>query len=172
VKAKACTYAPSGEDDAPLGNVSWDDAQQYVKFLAQATQKPYRLPSESEWEYAARGGTETRYWWGDAMKPGFAVCKGCGASAKPIKVGTRPANPFGLYGISDGLTEWVEDCWFRDYAGAPADGSARHANDCRERVLRGGAWTNDASYVRSASRDYYDASVRYPTHGFRVARSQ
>ena len=108
------------------------------------------------------------------MKPGLADCKGCGGSgdgAQPTKVGTRPANPFGLYDIGGGVTEWVEDCWYKDYRDAPADGSARVGRDCRERVLRGGSWRNDPSYIRPASRDYYDASVRYPTHGLRVARS-
>ncbi|MBV9249796.1 MAG: SUMF1/EgtB/PvdO family nonheme iron enzyme [Acetobacteraceae bacterium] len=176
VNAKVCTYVPAGSDDAPISNVSWDDAHQYLAWLSQATQQPYRLPTEAEWEYAARGGTETKYWWGNTVKPGFADCKGCGGpqdSVQPVKVGTHPPNPFGLFDIgSGGVTEWVEDCWFKDYRGAPIDGSARLAPNCRERVLRGGSWRNDASYVRAASRDYYDASVRYPTHGFRVARSR
>jgi formylglycine-generating enzyme required for sulfatase activity len=108
------------------------------------------------------------------MKPGLADCKGCGGlhdAVEPAKVGTLPANPFGLHDIGGGVAEWVEDCWHKDYRGAPADGSAWLGTDCRARVLRGGSWRNDASYVRSASRDYYDASVRYPTHGIRVVRS-
>ena len=119
-------------------------------------------------------GTDTRYWWGNAMKPGLADCKGCGGphdAVQPAKVGALPANPFGLHDIGGGLAEWVDDCWHKDYRGAPADGSAWLGPDCRERVLRGGSWRNDASYVRSASRDHYDASVRYPTHGIRLARS-
>jgi formylglycine-generating enzyme required for sulfatase activity/class 3 adenylate cyclase len=174
VRAKGCDYIPNGSDDAPVTNVSWKDAQQFVAWLSQTSQQRYRLPTEAEWEYAARGGTDTRYWWGNAMKPGLADCKGCGGpgdEAQPTKVGTRPANPFGLYDIGGGVTEWVEDCWYKDYHEAPADGSARVGRDCRERVLRGGSWRNDPSYVRPASRDYYDASVRYPTHGLRVARS-
>ena len=171
VNARACSYVPKGGDDAPVSNVSWDDAKQFVAWLSRATKHAYRLPSEAEWEYAARGGTETRYWWGNAMKPGLADCKGCGDPVQPEKVGTRTANPYGLYDISGGLTEWVEDCWYKDYRGAPADGSSRSGVDCRERVLRGGSWRNDASYVRTSSRDSYDASVRYPTHGVRVARS-
>ncbi len=174
VRAKACSYVPSGDDDAPVNNVSWADAQQFAGWLSQATQQRYRLPSEPEWEYAARAGTDTRYWWGNAMKPGLADCKGCGGphdAVQPEKVGALPANPFGLHDIGGGLAEWVDDCWHKDYRGAPADGSAWLGPDCRERVLRGGSWRNDPSYVRSASRDYYDASVRYPTHGVRLARS-
>ncbi|HEY0422478.1 MAG TPA: SUMF1/EgtB/PvdO family nonheme iron enzyme [Rhodopila sp.] len=171
-RAKACAYTPSGNADAPVSNVSWADAQQYVTWLSQTTHHRYRLPTEAEWEYAVRGGTDTRYWWGNTMKPGFAGCKGCGDSAPPVKVGTRVPNPFGVFDINGGVTEWMEDCWFKDYRGAPADGSARlSASACREHVLRGGSWSNDQNYVRSASRDFYDTSVRYPTHGIRVARS-
>jgi formylglycine-generating enzyme required for sulfatase activity/class 3 adenylate cyclase len=170
-RAKACEYLPSGNADAPVTNVSWDDAHQFVTWLSQATHRPYRLPTEAEWEYAARGGTETRYWWGNVMKPGFAVCKGCGNAVIPMKVGTGQSNPFGLYDISGGVAEWTDDCWVKDYRGAPADGSARRTATCDEHVLRGGSWNNSQDDIRSASRDYYDASVRYPTHGIRVARS-
>jgi formylglycine-generating enzyme required for sulfatase activity/class 3 adenylate cyclase len=173
-KAKACGYVPNGDDEAPVNNVSWTDAQQFIAWLSQATQQHYRLPSEAEWEYAARAGTDTRYWWGNAMKPGVADCKGCSGphdAVQPAKVGALPANPFGLHDIGGGLAEWVDDCWHKDYRGAPLDGSAWLGPDCRERVLRGGSWRNDPSYIRSASRDHYDASVRYPTHGVRLARS-
>ena len=172
--AKACSYAPKGDDDAPVSNVSWTDTQQFVTWLSQVTHRSFRLPSEAEWEYAARGGTESRYWWGNAMKPGFADCRGCGGpqeAVQPTKVGTRPANPFGVHDIGGGVAEWVEDCWHKNYRGAPADGSAWLEPDCRERVLRGGSWNNDPGDVRPASRDFYDAPVRYPTHGFRLARS-
>jgi formylglycine-generating enzyme required for sulfatase activity len=169
VQANACSYVPLGDDDAPLGNVSWNDTQQYLKWLSGVTHRQWRLPTEAEWEYAARGGTKTRFWWGDAMKPGVAICKGCG-DAKAMQAGTAPANPYGLR-INDGVSEWVEDCWMKDYRGAPANGAARTAPDCHERVIRGASPSNDASYARSASRDSYDASVRYPTHGFRIAAS-
>ncbi len=169
VQANACSYIPSGDDDAPLGNVSWDDTQQYLQWLNGVTHRRWRLPTEAEWEYAARGGTRTRFWWGDAMKPGVAICKGCG-DAKVRKVGSVPANPYGLH-INDGVSEWVEDCWVKDYRGAPTNGAARVTPNCRERVIRGASSSNDASYTRPASRDFYDASVRYPTHGFRIATS-
>jgi formylglycine-generating enzyme required for sulfatase activity len=175
VAAKACTYLPNSDDDAPVSNVSWVDARQFADWLVRTTQQRYRLPSEAEWEYAARGGTDTRYWWGNTMKPSLVACKGCGGSqdaVQPTKVGALPANPFGLHDIGGGLSEWVGDCWHKNYRGAPADGSAWLGPDCQERVLRGGSWRNDPSYIRPASRDYYDASVRYPTHGVRLARSQ
>ncbi|HMK69083.1 MAG TPA: SUMF1/EgtB/PvdO family nonheme iron enzyme [Stellaceae bacterium] len=178
VTANACAadVAPSGaEDDRPITNVSWADADQYVRWLALATKKPYRLPSEAEWEYAARANTETKFWWGASLSLGKANCKGCGDPydpAQPLKVGQFAPNPFGLYDMGGNVAQWVTDCYHRDFAGAPSDGSAWLAGDCFTHVLKGGSWRNDPSYVRPASRDQYDTAVRYPTHGFRVARSE
>lgn len=171
--AKACGFTSTGKDDAPVTNVSWSDAQQYAAFLAQAAKKPYRLPSEAEWEYAARGGTQTKYWWGDKVQPGMAGCKDCGdvAAEQPVKVGSFKPNPFGLFDMGGAVDQWVEDCWHRTYQGAPGDGSAWIGGDCGSHVLRSGSWKNDARYVRPANRDSYDTNVRYPTHGFRVALS-
>ena len=76
VAAKNCTYVPTGKDDAPVANLSWADAQQFVEWLSKVTQKPFRLPSEAEWEYAARGGTRTKFWWGDQLQADMANCKG------------------------------------------------------------------------------------------------
>jgi len=171
--AKACSFTATGKDDAPVSNVSWTDAQQYAAFLSQATKKQYRLPSEAEWEYAARGGTQTKYWWGDKLQPGMAGCKDCGdlAAEQPAKVGRFKPNPFGLYDMGGGVDQWVEDCWHKNYQGAPVDGSAWTGGDCSSHVLRSGSWKNDSRYVRPSNRDGYDTNVRYPTHGFRVALS-
>ncbi|OAF13380.1 hypothetical protein AYJ54_44430 [Bradyrhizobium centrolobii] len=171
--AKACGFTATGKDDAPVTNVSWTDAQQYAAYLAQATKKPYRLPSEAEWEYAARGGTQSKYWWGDKLQPGMAGCKDCGdlAAEQPAKVGSFRPNPFGLYDMGGGVDQWVNDCWHRTYQGAPGDGSAWSGGDCSSHVLRSGSWKNDSRYVRPSNRDGYDTNVRYPTHGFRVALS-
>jgi len=171
--AKACGFTAIGKDDAPISNVSWTDAQQYVAYLAQATKKPYRLPSEAEWEYAARGGTQSKYWWGDKLQPGMAACKDCGdaAAEQPAKVGSFKPNPFGLYDMGGGVDQWVEDCWHKTYQGAPNDGSAWSGGDCGSHVLRSGSWKNDSRYVRPSNRDGYDTNVRYPTHGLRVALS-
>jgi formylglycine-generating enzyme required for sulfatase activity len=170
--AKACTFTATGKDDAPITNVSWSDARQFVAWLAGATQKRYRLPSEAEWEYAARGGTQSKYWWGDQLQPGLANCKNCADAAgaeQPLKVGSFKPNPFGLYDMGGGVDQWVEDCWHKTYQGAPSDGSPWSAGDCSSHVIRSGSWKNDATYVRPANRDSYDTNVRYPTHGFRVA---
>lgn len=176
VRAGACSQEAEGKPQNPVTNISWDDARRYAEWLSGATGQHYRLPTEAEWEYAARGGTTTRYAWGDAMLPGKSGCKGCGGPAdlqNPPWVGAYPANPFALYGMGGGVAEWVADCWHRDYQGAPADGSvAWVAPSCGTRVLRGGSWMEEAAAVRPASRESYDASVRYPTHGFRVALSE
>ena len=153
--------------------MSWSDAKTYVAWLADVTKKPYRLPSEAEWEFAARGGTQTKYWWGDQIQPGMAACKDCGdaGAEQPARVGNFKPNAFGLYDMGGGIDQWVEDCWHKTYQGAPTDGSAWLGGDCASHVLRSGSWKNDARYVRPSNRDSYDTNVRYPTHGFRVALS-
>jgi formylglycine-generating enzyme required for sulfatase activity/class 3 adenylate cyclase len=177
VAAKACKYEPQGgEDDLPVANLSWDDAQQFVTWLSQRTSKPYRLPTEAEWEYAARGGTSTPYWWGSQVVPGVANCRTCGDPfdpAKPIKIGLLRPNPFGLHDMAGGIAEWVADCWHNNYQGAPRSGSQPwDAPNCREYVLRGGSWRSDPGDLRVASRARYDKVVRYPAHGFRVALTE
>jgi formylglycine-generating enzyme required for sulfatase activity len=175
VADKACSYEPAGGDDLPVYNVSWTDAQEYVAWLSKITQAKYRLPSEAEWEYAARANTATKFWWGNTVVPNTAACKGCGTDANaalPVKVGAFAPNPLGLHDMAGGIAQWVADCWVKDYQGAPRNGAARELPNCRQRVLRGGSWKNDSSYMRSSSRDYYDTGVRYLTHGFRVARAK
>jgi len=172
--AKACGFSAAGKDDAPVTNVSWGDARQYVAWLAETTGKAYRLPSEAEWEYAARGGTQTKYWWGDQFQPGMVNCKGCSdilINDQPAKVGSLKPNPFGLFDMGGGVDQWVEDCWHRTYQGAPADGSAWVENECPSHVIRSGSWRKTSDYARTSSRGNYDTNVRYPTHGFRVALS-
>ena len=175
-EAKACGFKATGKEEAPVTDISWDDAKQFVTWLAQATGKSYRLPSEAEWEYAARGGTQTKYWWGDQFRPGMANCKNCidgVAGEQPLKIGSLKANPFGLHDMGGGVDQWAEDCWHKNYQGAPSDGSPWIADgDCSLRVIRSGSWRNDMRSARPASRDRYDVAVRYPTHGFRVALSR
>jgi formylglycine-generating enzyme required for sulfatase activity len=175
VADKACGYEPAGDDNLPVYNVSWTDTQEYLAWLSKTTQAKYRLPSEAEWEYAARANTATKFWWGNSLMPNKAACKGCGTDANamlPLKVGAFAPNPLGLHDMAGGIAQWVADCWVRDYQGAPRNGAARELPNCRQRVLRGGSWKNDSSYMRSSSRDYYDVGVRYLTHGFRVARAK
>ena len=172
--AKACAFTATGKDDAPVTNISWTDAKQYVAWLAETTRKPYRLPTEAEWEYAARGGMQTKYWWGDQFQAGMANCRNCSdiqATDQPTKVGSLKPNPFGLFDMGGGVDQWMEDCWHKNYVGAPADGSAWVENACPSHVIRSGSWRSNSRYARTSNRDSYDTNVRYPTHGFRVALS-
>ncbi|MFD1560191.1 formylglycine-generating enzyme family protein [Paraburkholderia silviterrae] len=159
--------------NAPVRDLSWDDAQQYVKWLSKVSGKPYRLPTEAEWEYAARGGSATRYWWGNEMRKGTANCKDCGPPWRveaPDDVGSFPANPYGFYDMAGGVWEWVSDCWHNSYKNAPDDGRTWDEPNCQTRVIRGGSWRDGAGYMLSATRFKYDSSVRYNANGFRVAR--
>ncbi len=157
---------------APLGNVSWEDADSFVKWLSKKTGHTYRLPTEAEWEYAARGGTPTPFWWGRDKGTGNANCSDCGAEprGKPSVVGSFKPNAFGLHDTAGNVAEWVQDCWNESYKGAPADGSAWLSGNCNMRVLRGGYFGSRAQSVKSASRFRYDSDVRYPGNGLRVVR--
>ncbi|MGB5583025.1 MAG: SUMF1/EgtB/PvdO family nonheme iron enzyme [Gammaproteobacteria bacterium] len=177
VKANGCRNIPAKadtSDNAPIHDVSWNDAQAYVKWLSGISGQKYRLPTEAEWEYAARGGTTSTYWWGDKIIAGKANCKDCGNNAwdpdKPADVGTFDANAYGIYDMNGNVWEWVNDCWHKNYKGAPANGTTWEQDNCRVRVIRGGSWRNDKSYIHSASRFKYDAYVRYILNGFRVAK--
>jgi formylglycine-generating enzyme required for sulfatase activity len=176
VAAKACAYVPTDEDDdAPVTNVSFDDAQQFIAWLTQETRTIFRLPTEAEWEYAARGGTRTKYWWGDDVRPGIINCKKCNGEQNGRQIAKAEdfkPNPFGLYDMGGNVAQWVSDCWHKNYQGAVADGSAWvDPGSCILHVVRSGSWRNAPNDVRPASRDYYDGRIRYPMHGFRVARS-
>jgi formylglycine-generating enzyme required for sulfatase activity len=174
VADKACADLAVGPDDNPVSNVSYNDAQDYLAWLSRVVGKPFRLPSEAEWEYAARAGKQTKFWWGDQMRVGMASCTGCNEAGDPaqlMKVGSFQGNPFGLFDMGGSVDQWVADSWHKNYRGAPIDGSAWVDEEGFARVIRSGSWKNDASYVRAGSRDHYDARIRYPTHGFRVALS-
>ncbi len=161
-----------GHGDHPVINISWLDAQEYVKWLSKKTGHRYRLPSEAEWEYAARGGSSAPYWWGSGAGSRQANCRECktGEPERTLPVGSYKPNGFGLYDTAGNAAEWVEDCWNDDYKGAPADGSAWTKGNCQLRVLRGGSFDSQASYVQSAARFRYDYDVPYSANGFRVLR--
>jgi formylglycine-generating enzyme required for sulfatase activity len=168
----ASVRVTEGDDRTSMHNLSWDDAQQYVAWLSKKTGHRYRLPSEAEWEYAARASTITRYWWGDQVGVGLANCADCGGEqdkSSPLPVDAFKPNPFGLLGVHGGVSQWVADCWFSSYQGAPADGGARDRKNCDSRVLRGGSFRNNRNDITVSVRNYYDASVRYVGNGFRVA---
>jgi formylglycine-generating enzyme required for sulfatase activity len=177
VTAGACKVKPDdggrGRNDLPLGGVSWNDSKDYLAWISGKTGAKYRLPTEAEWEFVARGGTASAYWWGAANKPGQANCRDCGGQANgqsSTRVGTYAPNPYGVYDTAGNVAEWVEDCWNPNYKTASSDGSAVTTGQCRLRVLRGGSYENMSKYIRSASRFLYDANVRYAANGFRVLR--
>ncbi len=165
-----------GRGRRPVINVSWDDAQAYVKWLARITGKAYRLLSEAEYEFAARAGTRTAYPWGDEIKLNgkpMANCDGCGSQwdgMKTAPVGSFAANAFGLYDMVGNVWEWTEDCW-HEYQGAPADSTPWTSGDCRRRVVRGGSWFDVPGVLRSAYRGGVVTVLRNDLLGFRVART-
>lgn len=161
-----------GRGDRPALGVTWVEAKQFLSWMSKKTGQRYRLPSEAEWEYAARAGSTTAYWWGAEVGSGQANCRDCNAGQplQTTRVGSYKPNPFGLYDTAGNLAEWVEDCWNDDYKGAPADGSAWTAGQCRLRVLRGGSFDSQARYLRTSSRFRYDTNVRFFANGFRVLR--
>ena len=177
------------EPNEPVLHVSWNDANAYVKWLAQRTGKPYRLPSESEFEYALRGGTTTAYWWGNGSPRQLVEnLTGDGDESRsrrgwtvafegysdgywgPAPVGTFQPNGFGLYDISGNVAEWVRDCWHDTYIRAPADGSAWINPGCGYRIVRGGYWASSPPQTRSAFRLSAKPDTTGARVGFRIAR--
>ena len=163
-----------GRGTRPVINVSWTDAQSYVEWLSGETGARYRLLSESEWEYAARAGTTTRYWWGNEIGRNRANCDGCGSRwdfRETAPVGSFPSNGFGLHDMHGNVWEWVEDCWHDSYSGAPTDESAWTTGDCSGRIHRGGAWSSGPWRLRSAVRSGTSTFNQNDNLGFRVART-
>lgn len=164
----------------PAACLSWNDAKAYVAWLSKKIGKPYRLLSESEWEYAARAGTTTPFWWGSTISTSQANYNGNytynNGPKGEYRIGTVPVdsfapNAFGLYNVHGNVYQWVEDCYADSYAGAPVDGSAKTTGDCNERVLRGGSWSDLPRYLRAANRIRNDPDVRDNGIGFRLART-
>ena len=164
-----------GRGSRPVIRVSQEDAQAYATWLSAQTGQTYRLPSESEWEYAARAGTSTRYSWGDEIGVNRANCDGCGSewdNTQTAPVGRFAANAFGLFDMHGNVYEWVEDCYVDSYAGAPIDGSARSSgcgSDVRA-VVRGGSWYTYPRFLRCALRDWSSPSYRFVDFGFRLVQ--
>lgn len=167
-------------DNHPVVCVNWNDAQSYVDWLSKFTGKKYRLLTEAEWEYSARAGTTTPFWWGSNISTDQANYNGeytYGAGSKGASRGrTVPvdfflANPFGLYQVHGNVFQWVEDCYTGGYHIEPADGLARRTANCTAHVLRGGAWLYPPSTLRSAYRQRAETNARIDNVGFRVART-
>jgi formylglycine-generating enzyme required for sulfatase activity len=171
-----------GRGRRPVMNVSWEDiTKQYLPWLSRKTGKTYRLPSESEWEYVARAGTRTPFWWGASITPSQANYDGNyvygpgGRKGKyrkqSLPVGSFRPNPWGLYDVHGNVFEWTEDCWNESNTGNPGNGSARNSGDCARRVLRGGSWSGGPRHLRSAYRIWNYLVYRSVDYiGFRVVR--
>jgi formylglycine-generating enzyme required for sulfatase activity len=191
IPGRGLANAPHDQEppDWPAVCLDWRDARAYVAWInakARAAnprliQGPYRLPSEAEWEYAARAGTNTARWWGNDIGSNNANCNGCGSPYDRkllAPVHAFKPNPYGLYGMLGNAWQWVEDCWHPTYAGAPTDGGVWAGGDCSRHVLRGGSWSNLPAFVRAATRSAAannsdDSSVfsDYSSMaGFRLAR--
>jgi formylglycine-generating enzyme required for sulfatase activity len=177
------------DEELPVIHVSWNDAQAYVSWLTRATGKPYRLPSEAEFEYVLRAGSAGTYWWGEGSPPepfenlsgdgdqspmgrnwSVAFSKYADGHWGPAPVTSFTANPFGIYDIAGNVSEWVRDCWHSSYLRAPTDGSPWVNPGCPRRVIRGGYWAGAPSQARSTARLYGDSDLRGPRVGFRIAR--
>lgn len=187
LEENACDRLAKGigdTDQHPVTNVRWQDAQNYINWLSAKTHQYYRLPSEAEWEYFARAGSMSPWFYGflesDACLYGNiadinnmmnTTRTGCDdRMARAAPVGTYQPNAFGLYDVIGNAYEWVQDCYQESYNNAPADGSPWLADKCNQRVLRGGAWTTPAAKARSSSRMGFDATDRFYVNGFRVVR--
>lgn len=155
----------NGRGDRPVTDVTWSEARDYAAWLSEMTGDAYRLPTEREWEYAARAGSEAPYASGDRLDPGLAVCEGCSGwgNGAAQAVGLRRANAFGLRDMHGNVWEWVEDCYRASYAD-----DARP--DCAQRVLRGGSWADLPPVLRASNRSPVKAGFSSSSAGFRIAR--
>ena len=190
VAAGGCNgYRPDdtgwGRGKRPVINVDWMSVNTYIDWLSWRTGKRYRLPSEAEWEYAARAGTTTTFHFGPTITPNQANYDGNYTydggpkgvyRGRTVPVGSYPSNAFGLHDVHGNVREWVEDCLHRGYGDAPTDGSAWTTGgprfvSCRFRHIRGGAWHNVPGLLRSAERWSSDSATRSYSTGFRVVRT-
>ena len=162
-----------GRGDRPVINVSWNDAQAYLRWLSAQTGHTYRLPTESQWEFAARAAEQTSFPWDTDVDEVHANCFDCGSEwdqNSTAPVGNFPANHFGLHDMGGNVQEWTEDCYRRGYTGAPGDGSALQIPGCTRHTVRGGAYTSPVNSLRGTSRGQYDQDVRLDNLGFRIIR--
>jgi formylglycine-generating enzyme required for sulfatase activity len=179
-----------GDDRLPVEEVNWSEAQRFVRLMSFFGHGPYRLPSESEYEYAARAGTTKSRYWGDNIDDGctyeniaeqslkraapelvsvFANCYGGYATTAPV--GSFKPNPWGLYDMLGNVVAWTQDCYVDNYRETPTDGNPNTSGSCITRVVRGGSWNDDLRYVRAAFRNYHAPDSRLSRLGFRLART-
>ena len=173
------SYFGNCGDDCPVERVSWNDVQEFAQRLSQKTGKQYRLPSEAEWEYAARAGSSTKWSFGDNESQlgdyawNLENSKRWFGGAQTQRVAQKRPNAFGLFDMHGNVLEWAQDCWHDNYSGAPTDGSAwtTGCSGINRRVLRGGSWSNYPAYLRSAFRIRNSPDIRTNYIGLRLART-
>ena len=158
-------------DSFPVEQVSWNDAQDFIRKLNERGNGTFRLPSEAEWEYACRSGGRPEPFCGGGTVGSVAWYRE-NAGSSTQAVGRKAANGLGLHDMSGNVWEWVEDCWSGSYSDAPLEGRARTTEACLLRVLRGGSWVDAPRHVRAANRVWSSAAVRYRSLGFRLAREE
>ena len=186
VELGGCSHKPKdkgwGRGLRPVIDVSFKDiTEQFIPTLNQHTGRTFRLPTEAEWEYAARGGSDERFSWGDDLGEANANCLGCGSewdNAKTSHIKSFEMNGYGLYDMHGNVMEWTQDCWKSSYKDSPTDGSSYLGtpdkdefwilDECRKRVLRGGAWSFPASFVEAGARNWNPMSIRSGSFGFRL----
>jgi len=176
-KMLGCSSKPKdrgwGRGRRPVINISYRDIKEYLVWITKKTQKVYRLPSEAEWEYSNRAGTNTEYWWGNNMVLGSANCRNCGTPWSGVStspVGQFKPNYWGLYDTHGNVFEIVSDCWTPNHNNAESDGTPVIIKNCNNRVIKGGAWYYLPKVARSASRARNDDRVFSYVVGVRIAR--
>ncbi|MBN8446988.1 MAG: formylglycine-generating enzyme family protein [Gammaproteobacteria bacterium] len=165
-----------GRENRPVINVFWDDVVAYTEWLSAKTGQHFRLPTEAEWEYAARAGTSSKYNFGDSidcLKTNYDGAKCPERRVDDSLKGTMPvgsygSNAFGLYDTHGNVSEWTLDCWTDDYSNSPNDGTANYSGDCEVRITRGGSWSADAKAVRTTDRSFEIRHATDKTVGFRI----
>lgn len=165
----------NGGENLPVERITWEAVQEYIKKLSAKSGHQYRLPSEAEWEYAARANTRTKYFWGDSVGSNNANCAGCGSKwdyKSTAPVGQFPPNAFGIFDMHGNVSEWVQDTWHNNYGSAPGNGSAWEKDGANgDRVVRGGSYSNSPDYVRSATRNQNSPGLGVYQNGFRLAKT-
>jgi len=162
-----------GREKRPVINVNWHEASQYTKWLTEQTGHQYRLPSEREWEYAAKAGTETLYWWGMKLGKKNANCSICGSlwdGKKTAPVGSFKPNAFEIYDTIGNVMEWTVSCLRRSYQGAPSSGNQWRGGDCSQRMVRSSSYKSYINSLRTTKRNHFHPNTRIDTLGFRVVR--
>ena len=162
-----------GRGDRPVINLDWEEARAYARWLSEQTGRSYRLPTEAEWEYAARAGTTTKYSWGNRANYEQANYNSNDRWENTAPVGSFPANGFGLYDMHGNVFEWTQDCWHGSYRGAPTNGQVwegANGGDCDRRVVRGGSWHGGPGLLRAAGRVSYRVSGRANVLGLRLVQ--